>query len=389
MAIPAGEYRERAARVRRLMRAQGIDALMVAGDYLFSANYRYLTGHTPRDYQATTDRTNVLLMTLEGAAIVAYPAGRAAAARTWVDEVFTYTPQFRHSDLLPAFERLGISGGRIAAELGDDQRLMMQVGEYERLKAALPGLDWVDAGPLLWPLRMVKSPAEIALIRDGDRINLAALRAVFAGAHAGMTERQLRALCAAELTRAGAVRPPHSQINLAATSQQKGPDGFILAPGDMLFIDTGVVHEGYWAEFNRTAIVGAPSAEQERWHAMARRINERWWTDILRPGVTAEAAILRHIEIMAAEGLDPAQRGEDILTQAPWPHHGHSIGLQSSEPPRLRIGEKTKLQAGMVINVETYIFDGPTRYACEEDVLITPTGAEPLSEPDTHLYVIE
>lgn len=388
MSILPAEYKERAERARRLMREQGIAALMVTGDYLFSSNYRYLTGHTPRDYQATADRTNVLILTPESSAICAHPGGKAAARATWVDEVFTYTPQFRHTDLLPIFQKLGVTGGKVAAELGDDQRMMLQIAEYERLKAALPGIEWVDIGPVLWPLRMVKSPAEIELIRAGDRINLAALQSIFAKAHEGMTARQLRALAAAELAAAGAVHPPHTQINFAATSKTKGPDGFVLAKGDMLFIDTGVVHQGYWAEFNRTAVVGPPSETQERWHAMARRINERWWTEILKPGVTAEAAILRHIEVAEAEGLDAHQSGRDVLTSAPFPHHAHSIGMHSSEPPRLRIGEKTAFEAGMVINVETYIFDGDTRYACEEDVLITPTGAEPLSAPDTHLYVI-
>src|SRR5690606_32699890 len=125
----------------------------------------------------------------------------------------------------------------------------------------------------------------------------------FAKAHEGMTAKQVRALAAAELAAAGAVHPPHTQINFSATSKTKGPDGFVLQKGDMLFIDTGVVHQGYWAEFNRTAVVGPPSETQERWHAKARRINECWWTEILKPGVTAEQAILRHIEIAEAEGL--------------------------------------------------------------------------------------
>jgi Xaa-Pro dipeptidase len=388
MPILAAEYRERVDRARAQMREEGLVALMVTGDYLYSANYRYLSGHVPRDYQATTDRSHVLLITAEGGAICAHPSGTAGAKASWVDDVFTFTPPVRHSDLAVLFDRLGVARGRVGAELGDDQRMMLPIGQYEQLKAAFPQIEWVDGSDLLWSLRMVKSPAEIDAIRAGDRINAAALQSVFAGAYEGMTAKEVRALCARSLTAAGASHPPHSQINLASSSQTRGPDGFILGKGDLLFVDTGVVNEGYWAEFNRMGVLGSPSAHQERWHETARRINTTWWEEILRPGVTAETAILEHIRHMEAAGLDAEQCGRAILLEPPFPHHGHGIGLNSSEPPRLRVGDGTVLKAGMVINVETYIYDNGTRYACEEDVVITPSGAEPLSEPDTQLFVI-
>jgi Xaa-Pro dipeptidase len=388
MPIAASEYRERAERARALMREQKLDALMVTGDYLFSNNYRYLTGHLPRDYQSTTDRTNVLVLTLDGAAICAHPSGQAGAKATWVDEVVTYTPPFSSAALKSVFELLGITSGRIGAELANDQRLMMPVAEYEALKASLPDTTWVDGGALLWSLRMVKSKAEVEMIRAGDKVNLAALREVYANSRPGMTQLELRGLIARSLVTAGSIRPPHSQINMESTSKTRGAEGFVLAPGDLVFIDTGVVQDGYWAEFNRMATVGAPTATQERWHARARSINEKWWTRILRPGITAEDAILLHIGEMEAAGLDAAQSGREKLMNPPYPHHAHGIGLSTSEPPRFRLGEKTVLKAGMVINVETYIWDGATRYACEEDVLVTETGAEPLSEPDTGLFVI-
>lgn len=370
------------------MREHGLDALMVTGDYLFSNNYRYLTGHLPRDYQSTTDRTNVLVLTADGAVILAHPSGEKGAKATWVDEVVTYVPPFPHAALKAVFERLGVTKGHIGAELGADQRLMMPVGEYEALKASLPGASLVDGGGLLWSLRMVKSPAEIEMIHAGDRMNLKALQQVYAEARVGMTQTELRALIARSLVAAGSVRPPHSQVNMESTSSGHGSEGFILAPGDLVFIDTGVVVDGYWAEFNRMASVGAPTATQERWHATARRINEQWWHKILKPGITAEQAIIAHIAEMEAAGLDPIQCGKDKLMKPPYPHHAHGIGLSTSEPPRFRIGDKTVLRAGMVINVETYIWDGAVRYSCEEDVLVTETGAEPLSEPDSGLYVI-
>ena len=357
MEFPPSEYQHRIARARELMRERGIDALMVTGDYLYAMNYRYLSGHVPRDYQSTADRTHVLLLTAEGATIVAHWTGVAGAKATWVDDVSSYTPSLRHTDVLAAFKRLGVAKGRVGAEIGDDTRLMMPVGVYEKLKDALPGIEWVDGGALLWSLRMIKSPAEVECIRAGDRMNLAALRQVFATAGIGMGPRDIQAACSLALIQAGAIEPPYAQITFNASLGSKS-GGFKLAAGDLLFVDTGCVNRGYWAEFNRMGCMGSPTAAQERMHKLTRDINRTWWEGVLKPGITAEAALLAHIAVMEKAGLTAEQIGRERLVNPPYSHHAHGIGLNSSEPPRLRLTDKTVLQAGMVINVETYV-QGP------------------------------
>ncbi len=62
MEFPVGEYQQRVKRARALMAESNLDALMVSGDYLYSANYRYLTGHLPRDFQSNTARPHILLL---------------------------------------------------------------------------------------------------------------------------------------------------------------------------------------------------------------------------------------------------------------------------------------------------------------------------------------
>ena len=52
MEFPENEYQERVERAKCLMNEANLDALMVTGDSLYSANYRYFSGHLPRDYQA-------------------------------------------------------------------------------------------------------------------------------------------------------------------------------------------------------------------------------------------------------------------------------------------------------------------------------------------------
>ena len=72
--FPDSEYAARVEGARARMGELGVAALMVTGDFLSAFNYRYFTGHLPRDFQTTTDRTHVFVLTREGgAAICSHP----------------------------------------------------------------------------------------------------------------------------------------------------------------------------------------------------------------------------------------------------------------------------------------------------------------------------
>src|SRR5690242_19813612 len=72
--FPASEYADRVDRARARMAELNVDALMVTGDFLSAFNHPYFTGHLPRDFQTTTDRTHVFVLTREGgAAICSHP----------------------------------------------------------------------------------------------------------------------------------------------------------------------------------------------------------------------------------------------------------------------------------------------------------------------------
>lgn len=397
MDFAVSEYEQRSARARELMAEQGLDALMITGDFTASHNYRYFSGHVPRDYQANSARPHVFLLTREGAAaICVHFFAEAPARECWVETIHSYTQPFRHTDALALFEKLGVSAGRVGVELGLDQRLMMPVGDYEQLKAALPGCEWVDAAPLLWQMRMIKSAAEVECIREADRINGVALAAAFERASVGMTERQIYDLCVDALVEEGSNLPPFGQLTISSSARYRGtglitpfsgPTDAPLGPGDLIFIDSGAVHKGYWGEFNRMAVMGEPSDEQAEWHAKARRIVRRSIDEVLRPGITCEQAMQECFALYDAEdGVGPEQY--KAYKDYPYFHICHGLGLQSSEVPLVRLTDETVIEPGMVFSVEAYLNTPAMRYGSEEDVLVTRDGCEILSETDAGLYVI-
>jgi len=397
MEFSVGEYQQRVKRARALMAESNLDALMVSGDYLYSANYRYLTGHLPRDFQSNTARPHILLLLREGgAAISVIYFSEASARQCWIDDIHVYAQPFGYGDVLTLFQRLGVSRGRVGVELGLDMRLMMPVGEYERLKDELPDLEWVDAAPLLWRLRMIKSPAEIECIKEANRINGEALRKTFGRARIGMTEKEIYQLCVVSLIEEGALRPPHTQMTISSSARkrEKGPISFFSGPsdipleqGDVVFIDSGAIHNGYWGEFNRMAVMGVPSKERIRDHNTIRGIVREFVERVLGPAMTCEQAMRECFDLYEKAGVNPKQYAS--YTQPPYMHLCHGLGLNSSEPPLVRITDQTVIEPGMVFSVEAYLQGSDILYGSEEDVLITQSGCELLSEPDSGLYVIE
>lgn len=392
--FPESEYRARVRRAVELMGEYGLDGLMVTGDFSAAPNYRYLSGHSPRDYQLNFARPHVMLLNASGQAIlVVYHVNAENAADTsWVKDIREYTQPFRSDAVVQAAKDLGLGQGRIGAELGLEQRLMMPFLEYQAIVDRLPGAKFHDAAALIWDLRMIKSPAEVDRIRRADDINHKALKTALTGMTPGMTEADVFRTVATVMIAEGADRPPFSQILSTSSPKYRrgghrsrflGPSTEPLKNGDLVFVDSGCVIDGYWGEFNRMGVVGQPSDHQAAVHDTIRGIVRRSIAEAFKPGNTHRQVMEHMVGLYREYGLEESQYKRYM--QYPFAHLGHGIGLTSSEPPLTRMDNDDTLKPGMTISVEAYLKDEIV-YGSEEDILITETGAEILSEVDTGLY---
>jgi len=157
------------------------------------------------------------------------------------------------------------------------------------------------------------------------------------------------------------------------------PSGRILAAGDQVMIDTGMLHAGYMSDFGCTWVCGGRPGAQDR--ALRAR-----WEEIVaavlaecRPGATAAAL---HRAALAANG--PGR-------PAPWPvplYLAHGIGIGGVEPPfigtdlGMAAEEAMTLVPGMVLVLEPYVWEeGAGGYRAEQMIAITAAGHERLSAP--------
>jgi Xaa-Pro dipeptidase len=393
------ELRARGARARELMAEQGLDALLVSGDFSAGANYYYFSGHLPRDYQQNFSRPHVMVLPADGEPFLYVYGVNVENARdmSYVEDVVAYAPPFDGATLAGVLRDRGLGAARIGAELGTDQRLWMPLNEFRALESGLPEAAFVDAADLLWRLRSIKSEPELAYIAEADRINGEGLKAGFAAIHVGDTEVDASRKVGAALVEAGAYRPPYAQINLVSHAKSRalghrsrmlGPMAdYALAPGDLLFVDSGVVVGAYWGEFNRMAVVGEPSKEQRRHHDAIREIVTRSVDEALKPG----AEFRRVIEQMAGFYRDCGYDDEQFSNYLgpPFMHLCHGLGLASSEPPFVRFDSEAVLEPGMVLSCEAYLRADSMTYGSEEDVVITEDGCRVLSDRDPGLFVLE
>jgi Xaa-Pro aminopeptidase len=242
---------------------------------------------------------------------------------------------------------------------------------------------------------MIKSAEEINYIRRADDINGRALNRMFAAIHEGDTEMDVMTRTAAYLVEEGANRPPHTQILVVSEAKARakghrarmlGPSTDVLRRGDTLFVDAGAIYNGYWGEFNRMGIVGQPNERQRDSHRKIREIVRRSIDEAIKPGVTYRQVMEHMVRLYDELGLDQSQYAN--YTGPPYMHLCHGIGLNGSEPPFVRLDSDDVLQPGMVMSVEAYLRDNGVTYGSEEDIAITETGNEILSEVDEGLYVI-
>lgn len=391
------EFETRTQRARELMKRDGLDALLVTGDFNAAMNYFYLSGHMPRDYQSNFSRPHLMVLTQDGRALLLVYGVNEENARemSWVTDVRKYAPPFSGASLVGPLQDLGLAQARIGAELGVDQRLWLPYLEFRRLEQLLPQAKFVDGSQTLWDLRMIKSAEEIEYIRYADGINARALNRMFAAIHEGDTELDVMTRTAAYLVEEGANRPPHSQILVVSEGKARakghrarmlGPSSDPIRQGEVLFVDSGAIYNGYWGEFNRMGVAGKPTPRQLDSHRKIREIVQRSVAEAIKPGITYRQVIENMVKLYNELGLDESQYRNYI--GPPFMHLCHGIGLNGSEPPFVRLDSEEVLQVGMVMSLEAYLRDDGVTYGSEEDVVVTEDGCETLSEIDTGLYII-
>jgi Xaa-Pro dipeptidase len=368
-------YRRKVAAVQAALEERRLDGLVVLNHH----QIYYLVGffHTP------TERPIILFVPRQGEPVLFVPKLEEAYVHegAWAPDVEVY---FEYPGIVHPVdwmcEKLA-QRGFASARLGFDGGLA--VATHRRISAALPGAEWVEAGDIIGGLRLCKDPEEIELhrrasfysdwmleeglryIRAGERPSEINIERTMAGAVINKMQAELPTVVVVSMLAGALVNSgPRSAFPHGLPSARR------IGPGDNLILSVGCAVGGYFAESERTFILGDPTPEQRNRYEAARLAQEIGFL-ALEPGSRCCDANRRCLDSIRNSGF-----GEFIMHR-----QGHGIGIQNHEAPWIEDGDTTVLAPGMVVSCEPGIYcPGQGGYRVSDTVLITPKGPERLTQ---------
>jgi len=354
------------------MAAAGLDALLLTTE----PEVRWVTGFLTRFWESPT-RPWFVAVPAAGDPVAVIPAiGAHLMRQGWVRDIRTWRSPDLSDDgvslVAEALREVVPRGGRIGVPSGAESHLRMPLDDWARLKAAAER-DFVADGAVMRRLRLVKSEAEIAKIAHACGMAERAFARVGEIARGGMALsrvfRDFQRLCLEE----GADWVPY----LAGAAKAGGYGDVIspateapLSPGDVLMLDTGLVWDGYFCDFDRNFSVGPPGQAVREGHARLIEATAAGFAEA-RPGRTA-AEVFEAMDRVLTGGAGGSDVGR----------YGHGLGMQLTEWPSLMPDDATVLVPGMVLTLEPGLELAPGKMLVhEENIVVREGGAEWLTGP--------
>ena len=274
--------------------------------------------------------------------------------------------------LLPGVRRLGVEFDHLTVQ------------SREKLERFLPGVELVDVSAGCMRGRMVKSPEEIAVIRNGARVADIGGAAVVAAITEGVPEYEVALEGTRAMVREIAATYPHSELMDTWVWFQSGinTDGAHnpvttrrVAPGDILSLNCFPMIQGYYTALERTLFFDHCDDASLRYWKINVEVHERG-LELIRPGVRCGDIAVELNEIF---------RGHGVLDRRTF-GYGHSFGVLSHYYGReagleLREDIDTVLEPGMVVSMEPMITipdgePGAGGYREHDILVVTESGAE-------------
>lgn len=352
-------------RLHALLERDGLQAVVVRS----GKNFTYLAGFAlpgtlarHLDF-ADSPREVLLVWPRRGEPVLVLNEFVAPLARrdSWLEriEVVASYGESPYARAAAVLKELGLGDERIGFE-----KAAISAVHWEEIGALLPRAAIADCSRLMDEVRWIKTPGEVALLREAANLLDEALLAVFPTVREGETERAVHGRIVDACIQRGAGWA-HGILNSSRNTVVYGGESDMpFRRGDVIRNDYVAYLHGYPGHQSRSVVLGPPSDEQRRTYATVRDIY-RATIEQCRPGARAA-----DIHQFAAEAF--ARHGfSDRLTIA-----GHGVGAWwHQQEPYLVAGSEGVLEAGMVIATEPHV----QYWHLQDLILIADQGPELLS----------
>jgi Xaa-Pro dipeptidase len=365
--ITPAERRQRIAKAQLLMRRQGLGSILIEP----GASLTYFTGVR----WGRSERLTAALIPADGETIVFTP--------------FFEEPSVRESLAIPAEIRTWMEHEDplklVAGALRDRKAQAKPVGIEETvrffavdgLRKALPRVEVRTAAPVTRGCRMIKSPAEIALMQKAADVTIAAYRYTGKRIDKGMTPAEIGAIMN-NATRTLGGAPEFALVLLGEASAYPHGTGKPqeVRKGEVVLMDCGCTVHGYQSDISRTFVFGEADAEQRKVWAQMRQGQEIAFraARVGAPAGSVDDAVRAQY---TAWGYGPGYKLPGLSHRT-----GHGIGMEGHEPINFVHGEKTPLAPGMCLSNEPGIYlPGKFGIRLEDCLYMTAEGPRWFSQP--------
>jgi creatinase len=364
------EMDRRLARLRQLMAELDLEAVLFTSyhNINYYADFLYCSFGRPYGLVVTADGQTSISANIDYGQPYRRTYGDNVVFTDWQrDNYFRAVEQ-----LVPGVRRLGIEFDHVTLQT------------REKLERFLPAVELVDISAGCMRARMIKSPEEIAVIRNGARTADIGGAAVVAAIHDSVPEYEVALAGTQAMVREIAKTYPHSELMDTWVWFQSGinTDGAHnpvtsrrVEKGDILSLNCFPMIQGYYTALERTLFFDHCDEASLRYWEINVEVHERG-LELIKPGA-------RCCDI-AAE-LNEIYRGHGVLEHRTF-GYGHSFGVLSHYYGReagleLREDIETVLEPGMVVSMEPMITipdgqPGAGGYREHDILVITADGAD-------------
>lgn len=353
-------YEQRRARLAQILKKRDIDMFFVSDP----VNVGYLCGFTGGDSFLMVGRDAAAMLLTDGRfeTFLKEEIPDLAIYVRKTSEPFSRALAKASKEFFPSKE-----SGSYAVESGTISLRMFELVESVLDRTAVPVCGAIEA------LRMKKDRTEITAIRRSARAAIEGFGAIKAGLQKEWSEIDLRNELDYQMRRAGADDvsfPTIVAVGSRAALPHAEPTCKLIGEGESVLIDWGAKYRGYASDLTRVL--------------MTRKKISKKLTDIYQTVLKAQQRAIQTIRpgITAGE-VDRAAR--QVIEEAGYGrcfNHGlgHGLGLAIHDAGAFSVGNDLQLRPGMVMTVEPGIYlPGRLGVRIEDDVLITPGGAEVLT----------
>ena len=353
---------ERINKAAQKMRDNSVDYLVISD----LTSIYYLTGIKVH----TGERMFTLVLSKEGGA--KFYIHQMFALDTQIETVYFTDVQNPVNLLCESLEE----GSVVGIDKNWPSRFLLAIMEQRSDIKCINGSYVIDR------LRMIKSPEEIALMKESSRLNDLAMGRMKMLLSENLSEEQMAKKLSEiydELKTEGASFTPIIGYGKNCADPHHENDSTTPSNGDSVIIDIGCINDSYCSDMTRTFFIGEVSESDRKVYEICREANERAIA-LIRPGVRFSDLDREARSYIAENGY-----GDNFTHRL-----GHSIGLDVHDFGDVSQANDDAIESGMIFSIEPGIYlEGRMGVRIEDLVLVTEDGCEVLNSFSKDLQIIQ